>query len=484
MAFLLIAFADALAWKRYGFKYKCMSRLLIVMTFLSLSSFSFGQITGDWFGTLQVQGVQLRMVLHISESEEGLVTTLDSPDQGAFGLAVEKTAFADPKLSLELTNLRAQFEGQLKQDSLLGFWLQAGRQFPLHFGRKAKEVAKLKRPQEPSLPFPYQVEEVIFENPGANLQLAGTLTLPKGIEKPPVAILISGSGPQDRDESIAGHKPFLVLADHLTRHGIAVLRYDDRGTAKSTGNHATATTADFATDVESAMQYLRSRPDIDSNKMGLIGHSEGGIIAPIVAARSKDVAFMVLLASTGVSGKELSLMQAQSLRTFDVPDEEAFMAFNERAIDLAASDEELEVIRTQLTQHYNSVRSVMASMMPEGSDLDAFIGQQVSQMTSPWSRFFYNYNPADELEKVKDCPVLSLNGTKDLQVLANVNQSEIKKALEKAENKDVTIVKIENLNHLFQECETGAMSEYGQIEQTFSPKALTIISDWIQSKTQ
>lgn len=461
-----------------------MSRLLIILIFLSLHSSSFSQITGDWFGTLRVQGIQLRLVLHISETEEGLKATLDSPDQGAFDLPVTKTNFSDPKLSLELNNLGAQFEGKLAQDSLLGFWLQAGRQFPLHFGRKAKEVVKLKRPQEPNPPFPYQVEEVMFENTGANLQLAGTLTLPKGIDKPPVAILISGSGPQDRDESIAGHKPFLVLADHLTRQGIAVLRYDDRGTAKSTGNHATATTADFATDVESAIQYLRSRPDIDSDRIGLIGHSEGGIIAPIVVARSKKVAFMVLLASTGVSGKELSLQQARSLRTFEVPDEQAFMAFNERAIDLAASDQDLEVIRAQLTQHYNSVRGVMASMMPEGSDLDAFIGQQVLQMTSPWNRFFYNYNPADELEKIKDCPVLSLNGAKDLQVLADVNQNTIKQALEKAENKDVTILKIENLNHLFQECETGAMSEYGQIEQTFSPQALMIISDWIQSRTQ
>lgn len=461
-----------------------MSRLLIIIILLSTYSLSFSQITGDWFGTLQVQGVQLRMVLHITEAEAGLVTTLDSPDQGAFGIPVAETSFEAPKLSLELSKLGAQFEGQLKQDSLLGFWLQAGRQFPLNFGREAKKATKLKRPQEPVPPFPYQIEEVVFENPEANLQLAGTLTLPNGISKPPVAILISGSGPQDRDESIAGHKPFLVLADHLTRQGIAVLRYDDRGTAKSTGDHSTATTSDFATDVESAMHYLLSRPDIDPTKIGLIGHSEGGIIAPIVAARSKHLAFMVLLASTGISGKELSLMQAQSLRTFEVPDEEAFMAFNERAIDLAASDEDLEVIRAQLTQHYNSVRSVMASMMPEGSDLDAFIGQQVSQMTTPWSRFFYNYNPADELEKVKDCPVLSLNGTKDLQVLADVNQSGIEKALEQAGNKDVTIIKIENLNHLFQECETGAMSEYGQIEQTFSPKALTVVSDWIQSKTQ
>lgn len=461
-----------------------MSRLLMILTFLSLNASSFGQITGDWFGTLHVQGVQLRLVLHISDTKEGLVTTLDSPDQGAFGIAIAKTAFADPKLSLELSNLRAQFEGELRQDSLLGFWLQAGRQFPLHFGRKAKKAMKLKRPQEPTPPFPYEVEEVVFENSGAKLKLAGTLTLPNGKSKPPVAILISGSGPQDRDESIAGHKPFLVLADHLTRQGIAVLRYDDRGTAQSTGNHATATTADFATDVESAMEYLRSRPDIDSDNIGLIGHSEGGIIAPIVAARSKNVAFMVLLASTGVSGKELSLMQAKSLRTFEVPDEAAFMAFNEQAIDLAASDKELEVIRAQLTQHYNSVRDVMASMMPEGSDLDAFIGQQVSQMTSPWSRFFYNYNPADELEKIKDCPVLSLNGTKDLQVLADVNQDGIKKALKTADNEGFTIFKIKNLNHLFQECETGAMSEYGQIEQTFSPKALMIISDWIQSKTQ
>lgn len=465
-------------------KNKNMSRLLYTLAFLAIYSFSSAQVTGDWFGTLQVQRVQLRLVLHIADSVEGLVTTLDSPDQSAFGIPVTKTAFADSKISLELANLGAQFEGQLKQDSLLGFWLQAGRQFPLHFGRKAKEVVQLKRPQEPVPPLPYQVEEVRFANERAGLQLAGTLTLPIGGKKPPVAILISGSGPQDRDESIAGHKPFLVLADHLTRQGIAVLRYDDRGTAQSTGDHSTATTADFATDVESAIQYLQTRGDIDVNRIGLIGHSEGGIIAPMVAARSKDVAFMVLLASTGVSGKELSLQQSQSLRTFDVPDEDAFLAFNEQAIDLAAGDGELEVIRRKLTEHYNKVRPVMSSMMPEDTDLDAFIRQQVLQMTTPWSRFFYTYNPADELEKVKECPVLSLNGAKDLQVLADVNQEGIKNALEKAGNKDITIKKIENLNHLFQECKTGSMAEYGQIEQTFAPRAMTIISDWVQSKTK
>ncbi|MBX2870470.1 MAG: alpha/beta hydrolase [Saprospiraceae bacterium] len=461
-----------------------MSRLLFSVALLPIFSLCSAQVTGDWFGTLQVQGVQLRLVLHISDSDEGLVTTLDSPDQAAFGIAVAKTTFSDSKLSLDLVNLGAQFEGELKQDSLAGFWLQAGRQFPLQFGRKAKKVSKLKRPQEPSPPFPYQEEEVRFENIGADLYLSGTLTLPTGSNKPPVAILISGSGPQDRDESIAGHKPFLVLADHLTRQGLAVLRYDDRGTAQSTGNHATATTADFATDVESAIQYLRTRKDIDIHKIGLIGHSEGGIIAPMVAARSNEVAFMVLLASTGVSGKELSLQQAQSLRTFEVPDEDAFMAFNERAIDIAASQEDLKVIREKLSKHYNSVRPAMSAMMPEGTDLDAFIRQQVLQMTTPWSRFFYNYNPAEELAKISACPVLSLNGTKDLQVLADVNQGAIKLALKKAGNKDVTIKKVENLNHLFQECETGTMSEYGQIEQTFAPQALRMISDWIQSKTQ
>lgn len=459
-----------------------MLRWLFIIAFLPLYSFSAAQVTGDWFGTLKVQGLQMRLVLHISKTDQGLQSTLDSPDQAAFGIPVSKTAFVNPKLSLDLAKLGAQFIGELNQDTLSGQWLQAGRQLALNFTRKATGTSQLRRPQVPQPPYPYQVEEVVFQNEEAGLQLAGTLTLPKGKGKHPVAILISGSGPQDRDESLAGHKPFWVLADHLTRQGIAVLRYDDRGTAQSSGNFAKSTTADFATDVESAIAFLRGRKDIHRKKIGLVGHSEGGIIAPMVAVRSKHVNFMVLLASTGVSGKDLSLQQAQSLRTFEVPDEDAYLAFTERAIDIAASDGDLSVIRSKLSTHYENVRPVMASMLPEGANVDAFIQQQVQQMTSPWSRYFYNYNPTDELALVKNCPVLSLNGTKDLQVLADVNQNGIRSALIKAGNKDVTIKKIENLNHLFQECETGAMAEYGTIEQTFAPEALQIISDWIQSK--
>jgi len=424
----------------------------------------------------------MRLVLHVSKTDQGLQATLDSPDQAAFGIPVTKTTFDNPKLSLDLANLGAQFIGELNQDTLSGQWLQAGRQLALSFTRKAAKAGQLRRPQVPQPPFPYRVEEVVFQNEKAGLQLAGTLTLPKGKGKHPVAILISGSGPQDRDESLAGHKPFWVLADHLTRHGIAVLRYDDRGTAQSTGDFAKATTADFATDVESAVIFLLGRKDIHRKKIGLIGHSEGGIIAPMVAVNSKHVNFMVLLASTGVSGKELSLQQAQSLRTFEVPDEDAYLAFTERAIDIAASNDDLSIIQAKLSKHYESVRPVLSSMLPEGANVDAFIQQQVQQMTSPWSRYFYNYNPTDELSKVKACPVLSLNGTKDLQVLADVNQNGISEALKKAGNKDVTVKKIEGLNHLFQECETGVMAEYGTIEQTFAPQALQIISDWIQSK--
>ena len=464
------------------FKYSTMLRWLFMTAFLPLYSFCGAQVTGDWFGTLKVQGIQMRLVLHISKTDQGLQATLDSPDQAAFGIPVSKTDFVNPKLSLDLTKLGAQFIGELKEDTLSGQWLQAGRQLALSFTKKAPETGQLRRPQIPQPPFPYRVEEVVFQNEKAGLQLAGTLTLPKGEGKHPVAILISGSGPQDRDESLAGHKPFWVLADHLTRQGIAVLRYDDRGTAESTGDFATATTADFATDVESAIAYLRGRKDIHRKKIGLVGHSEGGIIASMVAAHSRHVNFMVLLASTGVSGKDLSLQQAQSLRTFEVPDEEAYLAFTERAIDIAAADGDLPVIRSKLSLHYENVRPIMASLLPEGANVDAFIQQQVQQMTSPWSRYFYNYNPTDELSLVEKCPVLSLNGTKDLQVLADVNQKGIRLALEKAGNKDVTIEKIEGLNHLFQECETGAMAEYGTIEQTFAPQALQIITDWIQAK--
>lgn len=323
-----------------------MKKLFYTLIFLLISTSIFGQdIAGDWNGILNVQGTQLKLVFHIQQTDSGYSATFDSPDQGAMGIPFSAAALDDSTLRLEAQRIAAVYEGTVTADSITGTWNQGGQSFPLNLSKKAVEKKEFKRPQYPKKPYPYHAEEVRFENTKDSLTLAGALTLPKKAGPHPVVILISGSGPQNRDEEVFGHKPFLVLADHLTRNGIAVLRYDDRGTAESTGNYAPATIKDFATDALSAINFLKSKSDIDANNIGLIGHSEGGAVAPMVANKSADVAFLVLLAGTGVPGKEISLMQARTLQTLDISNEEGYEQFTKKSIEIASSDKDTSMLK-------------------------------------------------------------------------------------------------------------------------------------------
>ena len=282
--------------------------LIFLMTIFSLNLF--GQdITGQWNGVLKVQGIQLSLIFNVTKSDNGYSSTMDSPDQGAIGIPVTNTTFENSKIKFEVTNAKIEYNGELKKNEFVGTFKQAGQEFPMILSRKALEKEILKRPQEPLKPYPYYSEDVTFQNTKTNISLSGTLTFPKKDGLFPAVILISGSGPQNRDEEVFGHKPFLVISDYLTKNGIAVLRYDERGVGQSTGNFKTATSADFATDVESAIAYLQTRKEINKKKIGLVGHSEGGLIATMVASTSKDVSFIVLLAGTGIQGDKLLLLQ-------------------------------------------------------------------------------------------------------------------------------------------------------------------------------
>ena len=343
-------------------------------------------------------------------------------------------------------------------------------------------ISQNTRPQEPKEPFNYTSEAIIFTNYVADsIKLAGTLTLPKNIKKPPVAILISGSGPQNRDEELMGHKPFLVLSDYLTNHGIAVLRFDDRGVGESKGNFQNATTFDFATDVEAAITYLKSRNDIDKTKIGLVGHSEGGLIAPIIASRNNAVAFIVLLAGPGVNGAKILETQAKKAGEL-AGTPEVFLNENQKLAsiiyDIIRTHTDENIIKEQITKALNDykVNNPMSVLAPYITP--AMIEQQLSILKSDWICTFIRTEPKDYLEKTT-CPVLALNGSKDFQVLPDINLEGIKNALEKAGNNDVTVKQLEGLNHLFQTAETGSMQEYNTIEETFSPIALEIIKDWI-----
>nr|WP_315146813.1 alpha/beta hydrolase [uncultured Flavobacterium sp.] len=461
--------------------------VLFLIGFASLTAI--GQdITGKWNGLLKVQGMQLRVVFNIDKTTTGYISTMDSPDQGAKGIPVTTTSFENATLKIEMNSPKIAYEGVLGNDKIItGNFKQSGMSFPMNLSRQEIEKEKLVRPQEPSKPYPYYAEDLTFENKKAGITLAGTLTLPQKEGVYPLVILISGSGPQNRDEELMGHKPFLVLADYLTKNGFAVLRYDDRGTALSKGNFKTATSLDFASDAEAAIEYLKTRKEINPKKMGLIGHSEGGLIAPMIARKSKDVAFIVLLAGPGIQGDQLLLSQQNLIgKSAGISDEDLHKSelINKKAFEIVNRSTTIEQLKTDLTDYLNqNLKDNPSTTIPNGMSNDAYVKLQVDQMASPWMSYFIKYNPAPALEKVK-CPVLALNGEKDLQVPPKVNLEAIRKALEKGGNKKGTIKELPGLNHLFQECETGAPSEYAKIEQTFSPKALTEIVDWTKRITK
>ena len=461
--------------------------LLILVSLFSLTIF--GQnITGQWNGTLKVQGTQLRLVFNITKTDDRIIATMDSPDQGAKGIPTTTTSFENSILKITIENAKIEYEGALGKDNIIvGTFKQGGQSFPMNLSKVVIEKEKFVRPQEPTQPYSYFSEDITFENKKAGIILAGTLTLPKNEGVFPVVILISGSGPQNRDEELLGHKPFLVLSDHLTKNGIAVLRYDDRGTALSKGDFKTATSADFATDVESAITYLKTRKEINKKKIGLMGHSEGGLIAPMVASKSKDVAFIVMLAGTGIQGDQILLLQQRLIgKASGVSDEDLQKneLTNRKAFDIVNKSNSIEQLNIDLTNFIKqSLLDNKNAEKPKGMSEDDFVKLQVKQIANPWMQYFIKYNPAPTLEKVK-CPVLAINGGKDLQVPTKENLEAIKKALAKGGNKKVTTKEFPNLNHLFQECKTGSPDEYATIEQTFSPIALTEILKWIQLQTR
>ncbi len=457
-------------------KYLLIGLMLIPALWMSAQ-----EITGSWNGSLKLPGMQLRIVFHVNKTDAGYSVTMDSPDQSANGIPMTKATFENSILSLEMAAARIEYSGTLKNDTLFGTFNQAGQPFPMNMTRTEFPKVETKRPQEPSKPYPYYSENISFVNPKANITLAGTLTLPSKEGKFPVVVLISGSGPQNRDEELMGHKPFLILSDYLTRNGIGVLRFDDRGCYESKGDFAKATTFDFATDVKAAVNYLKTRKEVDKKHIGLIGHSEGGIIAPIVASEDKSVGFIVLLAGTGIPGSELLTLQQEAIgRASGMAEEqlEKTKSINTGIYNIINETSDSTTIANKLTEYLNKAIKENPDMQKTSNPED-IIKQVITQTTSPWMINFIRYNPATALVKVK-CPVLALNGSKDLQVPADVNLPAIETAVKKGGNKKITTKELPGLNHLFQECNTGLPKEYGEIEQTMSPIALEAINSWIK----
>ena len=451
--------------------------------FLFVGSLKAQEITGTWEGKLKVQGTELRLVFNLSENNGTYGGTMDSPDQNSYSIPLSEVLIKNDSILLTLKAAGISYKGKLQGDACEGTFKQGTFKVEMPLIKSTSEVKKLNRPQEPQPPFDYLIEEVQFYNKTAGINLAGTLTIPNGIGPFPVAVLISGSGAQNRDEEIFGHKPFRVIADDFAKKGIAVLRFDDRGTAKSEGNHALATSADFATDVSAAVDFLLGRKEIDSKKIGLVGHSEGGIIAPMVHDMRTDINFMVLMAGTGVRGDKLLLEQQRLIGQANGMTESQLAAsakVNSTLFEIVVNFEGAQEEKTK------KLRDCLKETVKENPDLSAlsqedqesFILKIIQSLNSPWMHYFLKYDPSERLKRTS-CAVLAINGTKDLQVPSEMNLIAIEEALKQAGNTNYEIQALDGLNHLFQECESGAPEEYGKIEQTLSPEVLDVMSLWI-----
>lgn len=441
---------------------------------------------GSWLGALDLGAMKLRLALDVTSKDGKLEAVLDSIDQNA-KLPVTSMEDSPEGLRFTVAPVNGRFEGEYSQDGseLAGTWTQAGNSLPLTFRRQATPFA-LKRPQEPAKPYPYREEEVTFQNSKAGISLAGTLTLPSGKGPFPAVVLMTGSGPQDRNETLMGHKPFLVLADHLTRAGIAVLRYDDRGFGKSTGNFAVATHFDFASDGHAAFEYLKSRDEIDRARIGLLGHSEGSVYAPYIAKDSPDVAFVVLYAGVGVPMRDL--LERQSLDILKAMG----LAYTPSAEEIAVNDAifarlALKKIDKETADFLRAKLREAIALAPENVRQAMNLNEQSIEMRlqtlmTPWFMELLSYDASQELRHIRT-PVLALFGSKDMQVAAEPNSESMKKTFAAAGNRDVTLKTFDGLNHLFQQAGTGAPAEYSSIEETMAPVVLETTSQWILQKT-
>ncbi len=463
-----------------------LKTILVVIAILVRFSVSYAEdrVAGHWEGKINTPIQPLIIKVDLSIKDNNWSGTIDIPTQGAKGLPLSNIHIkeTDNKINVKFV-IRGvlgtpTFDGHLHDDTITGKFTQGG--VTLDFTLSRNTISDPARPQEPKPPFPYKIEEVAFKNGTVNL--AGTLTLPEGSGPFPAVLLISGSGLQDRDQTLFGHKPFWVIADYLNRSGIAVLRVDDPGIGKSTPYPKPPTTADFATDVEAGVDFLKKDDRIGS--IGLIGHSEGGAIATIVASRSDDVRFVVLMAAPGVLGAEL--LRKQNERIFDamgiVEDrKQTLLTLLDQLFTTLASDMTDDKLRQQVGEIVR--KQFEANGIPIDQQDETQVQAAVEQVLNPWMRYFLAFNPQPILKKVK-VPVLALNGELDVQVDAEQNLTGIATALEQGGNRNVTIHRLPKHNHLFQRATTGLVNEYAAIEETISPEVLSLIRDWILPVTQ
>jgi pimeloyl-ACP methyl ester carboxylesterase len=456
-------------------------------------------VAGNWLGKIDV-GRELRIVFHIKDDGSGnLSATMDSPDQSAKDIPCSSVAHVGDSVAIEMSNIHGLYSGKLTDNTTLtGTWSQSGHNVPLEL-KKVDEVPQVlpvprsSRPQTPKPPFNYKSEDVIYYNADKSIRYGATITIPNGKGPFPAVLLITGSGQQNRDEEIDGHKPFAVIADYLTNNGYVVMRVDDRGVGKTTGQVDSATSEDFAKDATVSFEYLKSRPETDRKRMGLMGHSEGGMIAQMIAADRKDVDFVVFLAAPGVRTSMLMDEQNEAYMASLGISQEAIdkykPLYSNIARDIIYGKDSAQVYAA-LKQHLeqwlkqtDSATVMTTTEIHDDASKEEFLDAAMASYTNKWYRFFLSYDPKPNLEKMH-CKVLALNGDKDIQVVSRPNLAGIRIGLSKGKSKDVVTKEMKGLNHLFQTCTKCTLEEYGELEETFSPTALAFIVDWLDKNVK
>ena len=466
--------------------------LIFTLTLIGCSSNNSNikkQITGKWESILVYPNVRYMIMADFEKDKDGKINVkLTSPRQKVFNLNVDSLKIDGNEISFSLTKFQIHYKGEYVADSnkIVGTWHQTKFNLPVVFFRQG-ELARLNRPQYPMKPFPYKVDSVTYKNQKDNIVLAGTITYPNDGKKYPGVLLLSGMGPQDRDETMYGHKPFVILSDFLTRQGYAVLRVDDRGIGLSTGKYYSSTTKDFASDAEAGLKFMKNQKMIDSSQIGLIGFNEGGLVASMVAAKSNDINYTVLLSTPGVSGENILLSQLYGATQKDDSLKQQRIRIynlNKKIFKIIKNNPDSAIAFNKLKKAYNKFESGFGNKKQQQKMFpQRVIKRQINFMLSPWFRYYLTYNPENTFSKVK-CPVLILFGQKDVQVAPEENLKAIEAALKIGGNNNVKGEILPELNHLFQKCKTGMPQEYAEIKQTFSPKAMQIILDWIQKQNK
>ena len=453
----------------------CLSLGLVTSVHAQVPDSDASSLEGSWQGTLDVPGASLQVVIHLDREDTQWRGTLDSPDQGVSGLTMDTVTVQNDSLSFAINDIAGRYEGhQVEADTVHGTWMQGGSEFALVLAR-TEEPATTNRPQTPQEPFPYSSETITFAADDDGPTLTGVLTRPEDVEQPPAIVLVSGSGPHDRDGETMGHATLLVLGDYLTRQGFAVLRYDERGIGASEGTFDDATTPMLATDVKAALHHLRSRSDVDADRLGIIGHSEGGMIAAKLAAENPDwVQFIVLLGAPGIPGD--AILQDQLATS----SEEAGMPprLLEAQLDTQAQVFKIMKQSTDSTATADTLRTLIEKT--SGVSSGEVIDREIAHLMDPWFVHFVSYDPAEHLRQITQ-PTLALIGTLDQQVRPELNVDPLRDALEAAPTDTYAVETLDGLNHLFQTAETGSPNEYGQIEETLAPAALERIVEWIRT---